>query len=186
MLSAILFTDSGTQYVISTLSLALPSLTLNGLDPSPTVLQERTACLAADTATVPSPQLPDTAGGNYEQYDSRLGDRLRTLYAQFEDESTKVAELRREAPGAAAMAYQEALENEMNRQMKSTESKTEDTSEGDLSLAGWTLGRGLVRNQGVSMTWGNAVGKFTELGRLPGVLAVLERAERAIGTAGAS
>ncbi|KAL8658382.1 MAG: hypothetical protein Q9226_001026, partial [Calogaya cf. arnoldii] len=87
------------DYISRTLTLALPSLAINGLDAEPSML-------ASDDRT--NENVEDES--NYEPYDPRLAERLRTLYRQLEWEHTRVAELRREAPGAAARAYVERLE----------------------------------------------------------------------------
>ncbi|KAL8862570.1 MAG: hypothetical protein Q9178_001068 [Gyalolechia marmorata] len=77
------------EYITQTLTLALPSLAINGLD-------AETSMLVDDNTN----EVEDES--NYEPYDPRLAERLRTLYRQLEWEHTRVAELRREAPGAAA------------------------------------------------------------------------------------
>ncbi|KAL8951674.1 MAG: hypothetical protein Q9222_002354, partial [Ikaeria aurantiellina] len=89
------------DFVTRTLTLALPSLAINGLDAENSIL------VSADDSTVVEDE------SNYEAYDPRLAEKLRTLYRQLEWEHTRVAELRREAPGAAARAYEERLEREM-------------------------------------------------------------------------
>ncbi|KAL8655313.1 MAG: hypothetical protein Q9210_000944, partial [Variospora velana] len=83
------------DYITQTLSLALPSLAVNGLDADSSMLAG--AGSSGDINNVEDES-------NYEPYDPRLGEKLRTLYRQLEWEHTRVAELRREAPGAAARA----------------------------------------------------------------------------------
>ncbi|MCJ1402036.1 hypothetical protein MMC11_005255 [Xylographa trunciseda] len=93
------------QYIASTLTLALPSLSINGIDASP-------AHLALSTAA-PSSAADDDATANYEDYDPALAAKLRALYATLEAETTRVAELRREAPAKAAATFVERLGREM-------------------------------------------------------------------------
>ncbi|KAL8699773.1 MAG: hypothetical protein Q9201_005818, partial [Fulgogasparrea decipioides] len=83
-------------YITQTLALALPSLAINGLDAEPSIL---------GGADAKANEIEDES--NYEPYDPRLAEKLRTLYRQLEWEHTRVAELRREAPGAAARAFEE-------------------------------------------------------------------------------
>ncbi|KAL8709991.1 MAG: hypothetical protein Q9225_007369, partial [Loekoesia sp. 1 TL-2023] len=79
------------DYITQTLTLALPSLAINGLDADTSMLADAKTSEEEDES-------------NYEPYDPRLAEKLRTLYRQLEWEHTRVAELRREAPGAAARA----------------------------------------------------------------------------------
>ena len=105
------------------------------------------------------------------------------LYAQFDDESTKVAELRREAPGAAARAYTEALEAELGRERERERLRAVKVEEGEERKAegGLELGKGLERRAEVEKMWGRGVEGLVGLGQVPGVLARLERAEKAVG-----
>ncbi|MCJ1282809.1 hypothetical protein MMC26_002135 [Xylographa opegraphella] len=92
-------------YITSTFTLALPSLSINGIDASPAHLAPlTTAASAADD---------DDATANYEDYDPALAAKVRALYATLEEETTRVAELRREAPAQAAGAFVERLGREM-------------------------------------------------------------------------
>lgn len=156
------------QYIIQTLTLALPSLTLNGLDPSPTLLNPNPA---------PEARSPDD-NSNYETYDPRLAERLRTLYAEFDTQSTRVAELRRDAPGAAARGYVERLEAELKRE---NEVGKERRSKGVHMLSAEDLDMGILkRKDDVEGMWGRGTKGLMELGKISGVLAKLERAEKAV------
>ncbi|KAK4692843.1 kinetochor protein Mis14/NSL1, partial [Lecanoromycetidae sp. Uapishka_2] len=154
------------EYILQTLTLALPSLTLNGLDPSPTLLRPD---------TLPESTSPDD-NGNYEPYDPRLAEKLRTLYAELDSQSTRVAELRREAPGAAARQYMERLEEglkweneaDAERIAKSKVLSTTDLDVGDVE-----------RNDDVGGIWRRGTQGLVELGKIPGILAKLERAGKA-------
>ena len=84
------------QYITKTLHLALPSLAINGLDASPNILSR-----------------PIISSENFEPYDPRLASKIRNLYVNLEAETTRVAQLRREAPAVAAKAYTERLEREI-------------------------------------------------------------------------
>ncbi|MCJ1381897.1 hypothetical protein MMC17_005009 [Xylographa soralifera] len=92
------------QYINSTLTLALPSLSINGIDASP-------AHLTPSTTT--ADPIDDGATTNYEDYDPALAAKVRALYATLEAETTRVAELRREAPAKVAEAFVERLGREM-------------------------------------------------------------------------
>ena len=105
-----MLTISTQQYISQTLTLALPSLSINGLDATPSLLDPIPPTTAA---TVGDPFDPNSP--NYEPYDPRLAQKLRTLYATLEVETTRVAELRREAPGQAARTYVDSLKEEIAR-----------------------------------------------------------------------
>lgn len=155
------------EYIVQTLTLALPSLTLNGLEPSLTLLHPN---------PTPDANTPDETS-NYESYDPRLAERLRTLYAEFDTQSTRVAELRRDAPGAAARGYVERLEAELKREKDSErerESKGVHVDVEDLDMGT------LKRKDDVERMWRRGTEGLVELGKIPGVLAKLERAEKAI------
>lgn len=113
---------------------------------------------------------------NYEPYDPRLAERLRTLYRQLEWEHTRVAELRREAPGAAARAYVERLEG-VRELEKGREREVEVEMEG---VRDGGLGKiGLERGEEVEKMWGRGVEGLVELGRVTEVVARMERAKKA-------
>ena len=153
------------QYILQTLDLALPNLTLNGFDPSPTLLRPD-----------PTPNL-DSPDDNYEPYDPRLAEKLRTLYAEFEVQSTRVAELRREAPGAAARRYTERLEEELRMEKeleKMRELKGEEMDAEPLDVGA------LERKEDVKRMWRRGTQGLVDLGKVPGVLAKLERAGKAV------
>lgn len=159
-----------SKYIGRTLSRALPSLSVNGLDASPSLLAPETS--NADRQDPPS--TPPEGDTNYEPYDPRLGAKLRDLYAQLEQESTRVAELRRDAPGAAARAYMERLETELETERVAEMEKGrrgDDASHVDLreSLKFGNLAE-------VERMWGKGTDGLAELEKLPEVLAKLERA----------
>ena len=152
---------------MQTLTLALPSLTLNGLDPSPTLL-----C----PDRVVEGHTPDD-NSNYEPYDPGLAERLRTLYTEFDTQSTRIAELRRDAPGAAARGYVERLEAELKREEdleKERKSKNANVGVENLDIG--------IRKRPDDMKgmWGKGTKGLVELGKIPGTLAKLERAEKAV------
>ena len=154
------------QYIVQTLTLALPSLTLNGLEPSPTLLRPN-----------PAPEADTDDNNNYESYNPQLAERLRTLYAEFDTQSTRVAELRRDAPGAAARGYIERLEAELKRGKdleKERESNNVHMDVDDLDMGT------LKRKDDVERMWRRGTEGLVDLKKIPGVLAKLERAEKAI------
>lgn len=151
------------DYITQTLNLALPSLSINGLD-------AETSMLVGDEAK----EIEDES--NYEPYDPRLAERLRTLYRQLEWEHTRVAELRREAPGAAARAYVERLEGEREKE------KVRDREiEGEMGVEreGGLERLGLERRKEVEKMWGRGLEGLVELGRVTEVVAKAERAKKA-------
>ncbi|CAF9942814.1 MAG: hypothetical protein ALECFALPRED_010086 [Alectoria fallacina] len=155
------------EYIIQTFTLALPSMTLNGLDPSPALLHPNPAREA---------HAPDD-NSNYEPYDLRLAERLRSLYAEFDTQSTCVAELRRDAPGAAARGYVERLEAKLESEKdleKERESKGVYMDVVDLDMGT------LRRKNDIENMWRRGTAGLVELGKVPGVLAKLERAEKAL------
>ena len=105
----------GTQYVVQTLKLALPSLAINGLDASPSILAPDTSATDADPSAI------DPNDPSYEPYDTRLAQKLRDLYATLEEETTRVAELRREAPATAAESYVQRLKKEIEENDRAVE-----------------------------------------------------------------
>ena len=113
---------------------------------------------------------------NYEPYDPRLAERLRALYAEFDTQSTRVAELRRDAPGAAARGYVERLDAELKRE-KEVEKQRESRNV-HLNLEALDMGK-TKRKDDVERMWGRGTEGLVELRRIPGVLAKLERAEKA-------
>lgn len=151
------------DYIAQTLTLALPSLAINGLDADTSML-----------ADAKNDELEDES--NYEPYDPRLGEKLRTLYRQLEWEHTRVAELRREAPGAAARAYEERLEKEREAERQrenDVEAEMEARREGGLEDVG------LERVEEVEQMWGRGLEGLVDLGRVTEVMAKLERAGKA-------
>lgn len=161
-------------YITQTLTLALPSLALNGLDAP--------ASLLAPSPDPASPSTPSENDSNYEAYDPRLAAKLRELYAQLEYESTRVAELRREAPGAVARAYMERLEGEMElerererEQQQQREVEVERSAGQKVELEGAMV----ERVEEVENTWQRGTEGLVRLERITEVLARLERAGKA-------
>jgi kinetochor protein Mis14/NSL1 len=99
------------------------------------------------------------------------------LYAEFETQSTRVAELRREVPGAAAKRYMDRLEGELQKEREAEAERQEtkmDSSAIDLDLGT------LERRDDVERMWERGTEGLVELGKVPGVLAKLERAGKAV------
>lgn len=154
--------------------MALPSLALNGLDAP--------ASLLAPTPDPASPSTPSENDSNYEAYDPRLAAKLRELYSQLEYESTRVAELRREAPGAAARAYMERLEAEMDLERERDREQERERGLDAERAAGqqvelvWAR---VERVEEVENMWQRGTEGLVGLEKVTGVLARLERAEKA-------
>ena len=88
-----------------------------------------------------------------------------------------MAELRREVPGAAAKRYMERLEGELQKESEA-EAEREETKT-DLDAMDLDLGT-LERRENVEGMWGRGTEGLVELGKVPGVLAKLERAGKAV------
>ncbi|KAL9603660.1 MAG: hypothetical protein Q9219_000979 [cf. Caloplaca sp. 3 TL-2023] len=155
------------DYIAQTLTLALPSLAINGLDADVSML--------ADAKT---DEVEDES--NYEAYDPRLAEKLRTLYRQLEWEHTRVAELRREAPGAAARAYTERLEHEREAErVREGEVERELSGKGERRHNGGLEGLNLERAEEVEETWGRGLEGLMDLDKITEVAARMERASKA-------
>ncbi|KAL8829909.1 MAG: hypothetical protein Q9191_001729 [Dirinaria sp. TL-2023a] len=157
------------QYVTRTLEFALDSISINGQSASASLLQPANN---TDQGGPPSPTSPAADDSNYEPHDPRLAEKLRMLYMQHEQETTRVAEMRRDAPGAAARAYVERLrkEMEMEREMKAEEL-------GEESIPG--LGA-LERKQDIEETWERGLESLAGLKGITEVVARLDRAAQAV------
>ena len=95
------------------------------------------------------------------------------LYMQHEQETTRVAEMRRDAPGAAARAYMERLNKEMESE-REVKFEEVDGMEGIVQLGE------LERRGDIEMTWGRGVEGLVGLKGITEVGARLERARRAV------
>ncbi|KAL8732162.1 MAG: hypothetical protein Q9166_002909 [cf. Caloplaca sp. 2 TL-2023] len=155
------------DYIKQTLTLALPSLAINGLDAeTPMLVDDKTN--------------EEEDESNYEPYDPRLAEKLRTLYRQLEWEHTRVAELRREAPGAAVRAYVERLEGEREGERgreKEIEVEMGGARAGGLEAVGaeWRE----EEEEEEERMWGRGLEGLVELGKVTGVIARIERARKA-------
>lgn len=91
----------------------------------------------------------------------------------MEQESTRVAELRRDAPGAAARAYMERLEAEMEAErVAERERGRQEEPPPFRLLEGMQLGN----LEEVESMWGKGTDGLVGLEKVTGVLAKLERA----------
>ena len=88
-----------------------------------------------------------------------------------------MAELRREVPGAAAKRYMERLEGELQKE-REAEAEREESKAG-LDAMDLDLGT-LERRDDVERMWGRGTEGLVELGKVPGMLAKLERAGKAV------
>ena len=88
-----------------------------------------------------------------------------------------MAELRREAPGAAARQYMERLEEELRRG-KAVDVERE-AKQKEMDVDGLDCGV-LERKEDVERMWGRGTEGLVDLGQITGVLARLERAEKAV------
>lgn len=164
------------QYVTRTLSLALSSISINGQNASPSLLLLQQQPGNPDQQPPPSPTSPAADDTNYEPHDPRLAERLRMLYMQHEQETTRVAEMRRDAPGAAARAYVERLhrEMEMEREVKDEEMGEDETE----AISGF--GAALERKQDMEEAWERGLESLVGLKGITEVVARLDRAAQAV------
>lgn len=158
------------QYVHQTLTLALPSLTVNGLDASPSILAP------GDSATENDPSVIDPNDPTYEPYDTRLAQKLRDLYASLEEETTRVAELRREAPAKAAANYVKRLKEEMEENDRALAALQAELNN---DISGGLDGVGLQRSD-VQESWAKGKQGLEALRNVTKVKADLERAVKAV------
>lgn len=96
---------------------------------------------------------------------------------QHEQETTRVAEMRRDAPGAAARAYMERLRGEVEAERGVDVDMNMGSEEDEESLR--RLGA-LERRDEVERTWGQGVEGLVGLEKVTGVVGKLERAARAV------
>ncbi|KAA6408806.1 MAG: hypothetical protein FRX48_07150 [Lasallia pustulata] len=109
---------------------------------------------------------------------TRAVSRLHALYAQLELETARVAELRREAPAAAAKAYMDRLNQELEEEEEVVE-RLREKVRAEASVGVEMEGVGLERAEDVRRTWEGALEGLTGLGRVTETVARCERAERA-------
>jgi Kinetochore protein Mis14 like len=123
----------------------------------------------------------DDSEERYEPYDPRLANQLRDLYAQLETETTKVAELRRDAPAKAAQTYLENLKEEMALREKEVEERRKAVREGTKESERKTGLEGIEvkRQDKVQRAWDDAHGDLERLRGVTEAVAVLERAKTA-------
>ena len=155
------------KYVDDTLLLAVPSLSINGLDtPSSLIVPEA----PADPADI---ALDDPT---YETYDPLLATRLQELYATLADETERSAKLRREAPATASQGYVERLKAELVAHEQAWEKTREEvlkTANG--GLADWKT----ERSEEMRETWERATKGLEDLKTVPKDVQRLDRAKKA-------
>lgn len=114
----------------------------------------------------------------YEPYDSRLANQLRDLYAALETETTKVAELRRDAPAKAAKTYLDHLQQGLEQQDSEYRQRVQSLAESDPRPSGLENIK-LERQERVTTTWTEATSNLERLRGVTEAVAVLERAKLA-------
>ena len=150
------------QYVHDTLNMALPSLSINGLDTTPSSL-------------TPSTDSLDPESSHYEAYDTRLAQRLRELYATLEAETTKIAGLRREAPKRAADEFIVALNQEIEAGDREFEARRTELDQWETPLLQDVV---FGDRDEVKRVWDGGVRDLDALRNVTKVKANLERAIR--------
>ena len=114
---------------------------------------------------------------NYEPYDARLASKLRALYATLEVETTRIAELRREAPAKAAGLYVERLRVEMEGEAGRVEESKKKLVEGASKV---NMDIGLVRAEDVDESFEKALRGLEGLRGVTEGVAKLERAREVV------
>ncbi|MCJ1471534.1 hypothetical protein MMC13_000174 [Lambiella insularis] len=157
------------QYITTTLTLALPSISINGI-PGLDALKECPSLLTPSAHTS-----SEDESTNYEDYDPALAAKVRALYATLEQETTRVAEMRREAPARAAGLFVEKLCGEIEAEERGVEEVrrrvVEEAGRGELGI-------GLEREGVVREGWEKGVKGLEGLREITEAVA---RAERARG-----
>ena len=159
------------QYIHDTLRAALPSLSINGLDDS------AFAALLdpADGADA------DAAAARYEAYDDRLAARLRDTYARLEAETTRLAQLRREAPARAAAGWADGLRDDVEaRERAFAESRARAAAAGEGAAEAGLGDVRMERPERVRGLWDGGRRELVGLKGVTEVVARLERAKRAV------
>ena len=162
--------SGANQYIRKTLELALPSISINGLDASPSILTPGEPNAHSD------PSIIDPNDPSYEPYDTRLAQKLRDRYAALEEETTRVAELRHEAPVTAADAYIEQLTREIAEGERVLEARKEAVD----NLPGVTLDEISYKSPDVQESLDRGRAGLEALRNVTKVKAVLERAREAV------
>ena len=150
-------------YIRETYALALPSISINGLP-------------------APSTALTTREESAFEPYNPLLAKRLQALSAAIEDETLKLAEMRRTAPKRAAEMYvarQGALREREEAGLRAQE-------EMGAKIPGARVEGGQKesgeREQETAQAWEDALQGVRSLkDELPGLRAKLERAETGVG-----
>ncbi|PUU79661.1 hypothetical protein B9Z19DRAFT_1046377 [Tuber borchii] len=154
--------DMVMEYVQKTITLSLPSISINGLDAP---IDVRPFLHPSSSSS-----FSQTAGGGegeFEAYDRKLHDRVSALYAELERETLRVAQLRREAPGRAKRAFEEALRREVEgderilrelERKRGVSSREEGEGEGGGGQAGDLGVRELERGEEIARGYEEGVG----------------------------
>ncbi|MCJ1314444.1 hypothetical protein MMC25_008126 [Agyrium rufum] len=162
-------------YIQDTLKMALPSLSINGMGPSASLIQLPDNAFAANGQEKETEK--DGEEDNYEPYDIRMAEKVRNLYAQLEEETTAVAESRREAPQKAAGWYAERLKVEMVAEEGRVEAESSIFMSMLQESANELEGIEMPRSEIVKETWERSVRGLEGLGGgLTGGMAKIERA----------
>jgi kinetochor protein Mis14/NSL1 len=122
-------------------------------------------------------RLLDQETEEYEPFDARLNTKVTTLQGNVESETQRLTTLRRDAPAAAAAAYRETFERELDEE----ESAFIFLNEACLQQGGAALeAKELKRQEQVEGSYERGCEILVRLkGGLPATTAKLERAVRA-------
>ncbi|CZR57480.1 uncharacterized protein PAC_07369 [Phialocephala subalpina] len=157
-------------YITQVFTTASENLTINGLNPSPTLLSQILSS---------SPMNQQKEIEEHEPFNTRLFERAKDLARQEEDLIEEIAALRRTIPGVVTgnvkREYREGIEGD-ERILEAVE---ERVVRGERGVADLGIER-LERQEQVEASWGRGVkGLEGLMKRLPEVGARKERAERA-------
>jgi hypothetical protein len=157
----------------------LPNVTINGLDVAPSTLQLGSSATDSSTPAPGSADHDEYTGYNdpgYTSYDPRLTEKLRFLHAQIENETTRLAEMRRDAPAKAAALYAERLLKEVEQSEREME-HLRDTAKKEGERRG-LMGTRMERAENVRDSHINAMTGLDQLRHITEIVAKAERARR--------
>lgn len=157
------------QYISAVFHTTSSNITINGLSPSPDLLN---AMLANDFTD------GSTSIEEHEPFNPRLWEKAKELARQEEDLIEEIAALRRKMPGVAAEQVKAVYKGGIEEDGRALESWVDEARKRD---AGMGVGVGpLERQDSVEGSWKKGVEGLERLrGSLPECVAKGERAQRA-------
>ncbi|EGC42264.1 conserved hypothetical protein [Histoplasma capsulatum var. duboisii H88] len=150
------------EFIHKTFLTAAPSISINGLSPADAAAVGNDNHNNSHGPTDPLSFLHVREAVEYEPYDTALGARVASLYAQLESLTMTVAQLRRDTPRRAAEAYAEALRGVLKEEDEDWEVDGEGDGNGDYGDDG---GNGGGNRDGPDVDMKDLDGETTQLRR---------------------